>query len=147
MKTLTIWNPLKEMDEIHSRLSDAFFRAPDNQNGHNGDSTWTPVADAIEDEKEYHVVLELPGLNKNDIEVRADGEWLHVSGERKRPEESEHRTVNRMERAYGRFARRFSMPKDAAPGNITAEFRDGLLQVTLAKKEEAHPKLIDIKVS
>lgn len=145
MKTLTIWNPLKEMDTIHNRLSDAFFRTPVS-NGDNGDAIWSPVADVLEDEKEYHIVLELPGLNKDDIEVKLDGEWLHITGERKSPEESENRTYNRIERVYGRFARRFAMPKDANAAQITAEFRDGLLQVTLAKKEEAQPKLIDVKI-
>jgi len=145
MKTLSIWNPLREMDEIHNRLSDAFFRSPVG-NGHSYESVWTPVADVIEEEKEYHIVLELPGLSKKDIEVKLDGDWLHISGERRPLEETETRRYNRVERAYGRFVRRFSMPEDADPSKITAEFRDGLLQVTLAKRKEAQPKLIDIKV-
>ena len=105
-----------------------------------------PAVDVIEDEKQYVIVAELPGLTKQDIEVKVDGDTLHVSGERKAPEVVEGRAYLRSERVYGRFTRSFRLPEDADPAGVAAEFRDGLLELRLAKREEAQPKVIDVKV-
>lgn len=145
MKTLTIWNPLQEMDAIHNRLSDAFYRTPFSNN-HNGDATWMPAADIVEDEKTYRVTLELPGVAKENIEVKVEDDYLHLSGERKEAEKTEGTTLHRVERAHGKFARRFRLPKDADPANVKADYRDGVLTITLSKKEEALPKQIEVKV-
>ena len=145
MKLLTTWNPVQDLDVMQNRLSDAFFRSTV-ANGYNADSPWEPVADTIEDEKEYHVALELPGLKREDIDVKVDGEWLLVSGERKLPADDSKRKYRRIERFYGNFSRRFRIPENADRSKVSAEFRDGLLQVSIAKKEEAQPKLIEIKI-
>jgi len=141
MKTLTMWNPLKEMDTLHNRLSDAFYRAPLS----GSDSPWRPSADILEDEKEYRLVLELPGLTREDLELKVEDEWIRVSGERKAPETSDKVTIHRSECRYGKFARRFGMPKDADLSKVEADFRNGLLTITVAKREEAQPRLIEIK--
>ena len=144
MNAMTVWNPFKEMDELHDRLSNAFLGSTARRNG--AGEAWAPVVDVIEDEKEYHIVAELPGLTKKEIEVKVEGEWLHLSGERKPPEAKEGRTHHRRERLYGRFTRSFRLPEDADPAGVTAEFREGLLQVSLTKRAEALPKVIDVKI-
>lgn len=145
MNAITVWNPFKEMDELHNRLSNAFLGSgAARANGHG--AAWTPAVDVIEDEKDYHIVVELPGLTKKDIEVKVDGDWLHITGERKAPETKEGRNQLRRERAYGPFTRSFRLPDDANPAGVSAEFREGLLQVSLSKREEALPKVIDVKI-
>jgi len=145
MKLLTTWNPIQDLDVMQNRLSEAFFRTPVT-NGYSEDSPWEPVVDAIENDKEYHLALELPGIKREDIDVQMNGDWLQISGERKYPEEDTKRKFRRVERFYGHFSRRFKIPEDADRIKISAEYRDGLLQVSIAKTAEAQPKLIDIKV-
>lgn len=145
MNATTVWNPFKEMDELHSRLSNAILGTTSRRDNE-GKAGWAPAVDVIEDEKQYVIVAELPGLTRQDIEVKVDGDTLHVSGERKAPEVVEGRAYLRSERVYGRFTRSFRLPEDADPAGVAAEFRDGLLELRLAKREEAQPKVIDVKV-
>jgi len=145
MKLLSTCHPFHDLELIQNRLSDAFFRSSES-NSESKDPLWEPIADTIEDEKAYHVALELPGLKREDIDVSVDGDWLQISGERKFPEKDSERKFRRVERFYGKFSRRFQIPKDADRSDVAAEFRDGLLQISISKKEEAQPRLIDIQV-
>jgi len=130
-------NPFTEMQALHHRLTRP---RPVSQ------PAWTPPVDLIEDRTGWHVLMELPGLGKQDIQVRVEGDLLHVSGERPAPERTESRVFLRSERRHGCFGRRFRLPQDADPGSVTAEFQDGLLQINLLRREETLPRTIDIRV-
>ncbi len=146
MKTLTVWKPFEEIEQLHNRLSDSIFRTPAAGRSNGDTSHWIPVADVMEDEREYGVVLELPGVKKSDVDVRVEDGWLKISGERSKADEKDGRVFNRLERATGPFHREFRIPKDADAASVAAKYRDGLLMIAIAKREEAKPRRIDVKV-
>ena len=150
MNTLTRWNPFKEMDELQKRLNHIFSgESARIQNGKEGITAaqWVPLVDITEDEKEYTIKAELPEVQKNDVKVTVENGVLTVSGERKFEKEEKTRKYHRVERAYGSFARSFSVPEDADDTKVTAEFKDGLLTVRLGKHEKAQPRSVDVKVA
>jgi HSP20 family protein len=110
-------------------------------------SEWAPLVDITEDDKEYLIKAELPEVTKNDLKVTVENGVLQLSGSRKFEKEEKGRRYHRVERAYGSFSRSFTLPDDADPAKVHAEFKDGVLQVHVAKSEGAKPKLIDVKIS
>jgi HSP20 family protein len=108
-------------------------------------SEWTPPVDIVEDEKEYLIKTELPEV-KEDVKVTVENGTLTITGERKFDKEEKGKKYHRVERGYGSFMRSFTLPEGAAGDKITAEFKDGVLKVHLAKSAEAKPKSINVKV-
>ncbi|HVY68777.1 MAG TPA: Hsp20/alpha crystallin family protein [Verrucomicrobiae bacterium] len=150
MSTLTRWNPFQEMEALHSRLSSLLGTAP----VRNGDSrealavaNWAPLVDITEDDKEYHIKAELPEVNKDAVKVTVENGVLTITGDRKFVREEKGKKYHRVERTYGTFARSFSIPDDADENQVTADFKDGVLNVKLAKSEKAKPKSIEVKLS
>lgn len=148
------WNPFKEMEELSNRLTSLISRnfggmsvRGDHDEETLTQSEWAPLVDITEDEKEYVIKAELPEVTKDDLRVTVENGVLNLSGSRKFEKEEKGRRYHRVERAYGSFMRSFSLPDDADPAKIRAEFKDGVLNVHVAKSENARPKLIDIKVS
>jgi HSP20 family protein len=107
---------------------------------------WSPLVDITEDEKEYLIKAELPGLKKEDVRLTVENDVLTVSGERKFEKEDNGKKYHRIERAYGSFVRSFSLSEDADGRNVTADFNDGVLQVHLAKSVKAKPKAVEIQI-
>ena len=85
-------------------------------------------------------------MKKEDVKVTAYEGTLTIMGERKFEKEEKGKKYHRVERAYGSFVRNFSLPDDASPAKVTAEFKDGVLTVHLSKTEKARPKQIEVKV-
>jgi HSP20 family protein len=108
---------------------------------------WTPFVDISEDDKEYLIKAELPEVKKEDVKVTAEEGTLTIRGERKFEKEEKNKRYHRVERAYGSFGRSFSLPDDASPAKVSAEFRDGVLTVHLAKNEKAKPQYVEVKVA
>ncbi len=108
---------------------------------------WTPAVDIYEDNDKYVVKAELPGLKKEDINVSLDGNTLTISGERKQEEQKQEGESYRAERFFGRFQRSITLPVAVQADKIEAAYKDGVLNVTLPKAEEAKPKQIQIKTS
>jgi HSP20 family protein len=108
---------------------------------------WNPPVDIIEDKDGLVLKAELPGMDKKDIEVRVENNVLTLQGERKRESETKEDGYYRCERAYGTFSRSFSLPTSVDTSKIGAEYKDGVLSVSLPKAEEAKPKQIDVKVA
>jgi HSP20 family protein len=109
-------------------------------------TTWTPLCDIYETEKEIVVKLEISGIKKEDVKVSLENNLLTIHGERKFEEEVKKETFHRVERNYGEFLRNFTLPATVDTTKILAEFKDGLLTVMLPKREEAKPKMIEVKV-
>jgi HSP20 family protein len=152
MKTLTTWNPLREMEEFQNRFNTLFggfptfpFRFPKN-----GERLklpdWSPLVDIIEDDHEYLFKADLPEMRKEDVNVRFENGILYISGERKTEKEATKRKFHRVERFFGTFERTFTVPEDADATKIMAEFHDGVLQVHLPKRPMPKPKAIEVKV-
>ena len=106
---------------------------------------WSPAVDIYEDKDKYLVKAELPGLKKEDIEVSLDGNTLILSGERKRDEEKKEGEVYRSECYFGRFQRNLTLAQPVQEDKIQAQYKDGVLTVTLPKSEEGKPKHIPVK--
>ena len=109
-------------------------------------SEWTPLVDIAEDDKEYLIKAELPEVKKEDVKVTVEGGVLTITGERKFEKEEKGKKYHRLERAYGSFMRSFALPEGAAGDKISADFKDGVLKVHLAKSPEAKPKSVNVKV-
>jgi len=105
---------------------------------------WAPALDVHEDKDSFSIRVELPGMRCEDIEVSLQDGALVISGERKEEKVTEGTEVHRQERFYGRFSRALTLPSAVAGDKVKAQYKDGILTVTLPKAEEAKPKAITI---
>ena len=110
-------------------------------------SVWNPAIDLYEDKDNVFVKAELPGLKKEDIDVSLHDGALSITGERKTEEKVEGTETYRTERFVGRFHRTVTLPSEVKAAEVKAEYKDGILTITLPKAEEAKPKQIEVKVS
>jgi HSP20 family protein len=150
IRELSEWNPFRELDEVHNRLSRWMGSSLSRRANGREDITvaeWAPLVDITEDSKEYLIKAELPEVKKSDVKVRVEDGVLYLSGERTFEKEEKRRRYHRVERAYGSFTRSFSLPEDADPKEVHAEFKDGVLNVHVAKDKNARPKAIEVKVA
>ena len=147
---LVKWDPFKELEDVSNRLNRIFGRAPvRTESGREmlAVADWMPSVDISETDTEYLVKGEIPGVKKEDVKVTIQDGMLTIQGERKQEKEEKGKKFHRVECCYGSFVRSFRMPDDADENSVKAEFKDGMLNVTLAKSEKAKPKQIDISVS
>jgi HSP20 family protein len=152
MNKLIKWNPLREVEEAQNRLNTLFggfptfpIRFPKN-GGSFKLADWSPLVDITEDDHEYLFKADLPEMKKDDVKVTIENGILYISGERRTEKEEKKRKFHRLERLFGTFERTFSVPEDADPAKIAAEFHDGVLQVHLPKRPMPKPKTIEVKV-
>ena len=110
-------------------------------------SGWTPALDVFEDKDNIFVKAELPGMKKEEIELSLHDGSLSISGERKSENKYEDAEVYRAERFVGKFQRTVALPSPVAADKVKAQYKEGILTVTLPKTEEAKPKHIDVSVS
>jgi HSP20 family protein len=149
MKTLQMWNPFRELDDVQNRLGNFFggtFPRFGNGNGGLKLADWSPEVDITEDDKEYLVKADLPEMKRDEINVKVENGALLMSGERKAEKEEKNKKFHRIERSYGNFMRSFTLPEDADGAKVSAEFKNGVLQVHLPKNPVAKPKTIEVKV-
>ena len=141
MNTLSIWNPIHEMDELfHNRLASVL-------GGEGVQSVaWSPVVDIEETELNYLIRAELPGLSKKNVKVVVEDGVLTLSGERDLERKMEGKTFHHIERSHGTFTRSFTLPENAEAESVSANYKDGLLEIRVAKSEEALPKSIEVRV-
>ena len=144
------WDPFKELEDVSNRLNRIFRRAPVRAEPGNemlAMADWAPSVDISETGTAYLVKAEIPGVNKDDVKVTIQDGMLTIQGERKMEKEEKDKKFHRIERTYGSFVRSFRVPGDADENSVKAEFKDGMLNVTLAKSEKAKPKQINVSVS
>jgi HSP20 family protein len=147
---MTRWNPFKDLEEMEKRLSTYVGRpALRTEAGKEAMTVaeWSPPVDITEDDKEYVIKAELPEMKKEDIKLSVEDNVMSISGERKYEKEEKGKKYHRIERTYGRFMRRFTLPDTADGSTVSAEYKDGVLNVRLSKSENAKPKSIEVKVS
>ena len=142
---LTRWNPVNDLerDPIHrffNRFLDDTLSTDMNATSRN----WKPAVDIKETEDALTLLAELPGMTREDIEVSLENNVLTISGERKFEKDLEKESFHRIERAYGAFARSFTLPSNVKTDSVEASFKDGILAVRLPKLEEAKPHKIKI---
>ena len=142
----TRWDPLREMEEIMRGMQRAFGTWPGKAEESMTLAEWSPSVDIGENDKEYVVKAELPEVKKEDIKVNVEDGTLCISGERRVEKEEKDMKFHRLERAYGRFERTFSLPDQADADKITSEYKDGILTVHLPKNPSVKPATHQITV-
>jgi HSP20 family protein len=108
---------------------------------------WMPSVDIAETAEAFEIKAELPDVRKEDVKVSVEDGQLRISGERKQEKEEKGKKFHRVERSYGSFMRSFTLPENVDDSRLTAEYKDGLLNVRLPKTEKAKPKAIAVKVT
>jgi HSP20 family protein len=106
---------------------------------------FVPRANVAETEREYEITVDLPGMNAEDLRVEYRGGELWLTGERKHEKEEKGKTFHRIEKRYGRFERAIPLACSVNEAKISAQYKDGVLQVTVPKAEEARPKRIEVR--
>jgi HSP20 family protein len=140
------WEPVRELDSLQSemnRLFDGFF-GNRTANGPIG-RRWIPAMDLVENENEFVLRADLPGMTEDDVEIEIKDSVLTISGERKAEhEEKGDGGFYRVERAFGAFSRSLTLPEGVAADKIKAEFDNGVLEVRVPKPEERKPQRVQI---
>jgi HSP20 family protein len=131
-------------DEVNRLFEDNFTRE---RSGHADLATWAPPVDIYETENELVVKAELADFQDKDIDVRITNNTLTIRGERKFEKDVKEENYLRIERAYGSFMRSFSLPNTVSSENIRADYRNGVLTLHMAKREESKPKQIKVSVA
>ena len=107
---------------------------------------WSPAVDIYETENELVLKADVPDVDPKDIDVRVENQTLTISGERKFEQENSSKGFHRIERSYGSFVRSFAVPNSFDTDKIGADFKNGVLTVTLPKKETAKPRQVKVEV-
>jgi HSP20 family protein len=145
------WDPFRELEEMRNRFFAELGRGRPifrTEPAVRLTSTeWMPPVDIEEDDREYLLKAELPGMKKEDVKLQVEGGTLSISGERKEEKEEKDKKHHRVERSYGAFMRSFALPEVVLSEKVSAEFKDGILTVHVPKDEKAKPKAIEVKVS
>jgi HSP20 family protein len=145
MTFLTRFNPFDDLRRMEARLFEPFFRWPA-FNEEIQATAWNPPVDVLEETDRILVKVEVPGVDEKDLRVTFEDGLLTISGERQF-ERKDDRNYHRIERAYGSFTRTFTLPRSVEAGKIQANYRNGVLEIEIPKREEAKPKQIQINVN
>ena len=108
---------------------------------------WVPVVDIFEKGDDLVICAELPGLEQDDVDISIENNTLVLRGERKRKTEFEEKDAHRLERTFGVFTRSFTLPKTVDSDRISASYKNGVLELTLPKVEQAKLRKIEIKAA
>ncbi|MCF6157706.1 MAG: Hsp20/alpha crystallin family protein [wastewater metagenome] len=145
-RELTKWSRLPAITSLHDELSrvfDRFFRGWEEPTAEI--TGWMPPIDLAETADRVMVKAEIPGVNPNDINISIRNNTLLLTGEKKEEREEKGRNFYRMERRYGNFSRSIDLPSSVDPDRITAECKNGVLEIMMEKKEAMRPKQITVK--
>jgi HSP20 family protein len=145
---LVRWDPARELDLLQgdmNRLFDTFFQgrgvgaaAP------NGSRRWIPPMDLVEADDEFVLRADLPGLDRDDLQIEVKDNVLTISGERRAEHEDRKEGYHRVERSFGRFSRSLDLPDGIDAGAVAANFERGVLEVRIPKPEERQPTKVQI---
>jgi HSP20 family protein len=111
------------------------------------DASWTPAVDIHEESTQFTVRADLPGVKPTDIEITAEKGVLAIKGARNFEQKSDDGHYSRIERVTGRFARTFSLPENVQTDAIKAQFRDGVLELTIPKVAKPEPRRIEVQAA
>ena len=153
--TLVKFNPARDLLNVEREFN-RMFNSLGSRFGitHKGDideeydnAVWMPLTDISEDNDNFYLKADLPGIKKEDVKISYTVGTISISGERSQEKETKEKKFHRIERSYGKYYRSFNVPTEIKEDKIKAEFKDGQLTITIPKADEVKPKEIDIKVS
>jgi HSP20 family protein len=144
------WNPLQDLITLQDRMNRLFEDATERRSRNESTGSdeieradWIPAADIFETDTGYNIAIDLPGVNRDAVEIDLDENRLVVKGTRTVEESMKHRT----ERPFGRFLRAFTVPGSVDQAQIGAEYKDGVLQLRLPKRKEPKSQKVEIKIT
>ena len=140
---LTLWNT---PDRTFAALNEEMDRLASGLAGKTWSYGLAPAADVLETEAEYRVLVDLPGIDPNDIQLRVEKDTLSIQVDRKQPQPAAGETVHRSERSFGTFFRSFALPRGVDATRVEAGYEKGVLVVRLPKREEAKARTIAVTV-
>ena len=140
------YDPFRELrglqDEMNRLFMSNFSRGGENDLMR---GAWSPQVDIFENKDQIVLEAELPGMKPEDVEISIENNLLTLRGERRFEKKEESDNFHRVERSYGTFTRSFTLPPTVSSDRAEAEFENGILRLTLAKREDAKPRRIEIK--
>jgi HSP20 family protein len=148
---LVRWDPFRDLASLQDRVERLFeesfrsLRGTQREEGLEG-TAWVPAVDILEKENEIVLRADLPGLDPKEVEIQVQDGTLTLRGERKFESDVKEDNYRRVERVYGSFVRSFTLPQTVDPEKVAAEYKNGVLEVTLPKRPEAKPKQIKVAV-
>ena len=143
---LVRWQPFTGLSNLHSVFDDLFDGTVDRAPAQRNVSKWYPAVDVLESKDAYLIRAELPGMKKDDIKVEVKDGALVLSGEMKSEKPADGVEYRHVERVAAKFWRSFTLPDNVKQDGIEASYKDGILEIRVAKAEEAKPKQIQINV-
>ena len=145
---MTRWHPFVDLRSDMNRARDEMDRLFGRYTGRRFPlaASSYPLLNISEDDDRVYVEAELPGMEMNDLDILVQGNQLSIKGQRPKPS-SEDKTWHRQERGYGKFSRLVELPFDLDQTKVEAQFRNGVLTITLPKREESKPRRIEVKVN
>lgn len=138
------WNPWQEVDTMQRQINRLFEQGLVPTAG--ARSLYIPAAEIKNTEDAIHLKLEVPGMEAKDIDVQVTENAVFISGERKTENKTEEKGVTRSEFQYGKFQRRIQLPARIQNTNVTAEYKDGILNLTLPKTEQEKNKVVKVNL-
>jgi HSP20 family protein len=147
MRTLTRWEPFGGATTMQDQVNRLFHDVFERQGGESSLTAWAPAVDIYESEHELVVKADLPDIDPKDLDIRVENNILTIRGERKFEKKVNEDNYLRVERAYGSFARSFTLANTVNSDAIKAEYQNGVLTLTIPKREEAKPKQIKVNVA
>jgi HSP20 family protein len=144
------WEPFRDLLSLQERMNRLFDESYRARGGEADEwalgGSWAPAVDIYEQDGNIVMKAELPGVDPKAVDIRLENNTLTLRGERKLDKEIKQDNYHRVERSYGSFSRSFTLPTVVDQGQIKAEYKDGVLKLTLPKREEAKPRQIQINV-
>jgi len=139
------WSLLNQVQQEMNRVFESRIGEADSDNSSVVTSNWTPAVDIKEEDKRFVLYADLPGIDPKDIEITMDKGVLSIKGERSFEKGEDRSKYKRVERAYGTFYRRFSLPDTADPDGIKAAGKNGVLEISIPKHERVQPRKITVQ--
>jgi len=139
------WDPFAEMQSLFGPLMPRSLGLMSRVSGDGDTLEWSPSADISETDREYLIRAELPGVKKEDVKVNLADGMITIEGERKQEKDEKTEKFHRIERLYGSFSRRFSLPEHIKADAVRSEYKDGVLSVHIPKTEKEKPKQIPVQ--
>ncbi|BAI81379.1 heat shock protein Hsp20 [Deferribacter desulfuricans SSM1] len=136
------WDPLKDLISIQERINRMFDDTLATRKN-SPQTDWIPPVDVLETEKDVVLIVEVPGMKEEDIDIQISDNILTIKGERKLPENAAE-NYYRLERPYGKFVRSFQLPENVDVNKVKASLKDGILKISIAKSEKEKPKVINV---
>jgi HSP20 family protein len=146
MKLVKFSSPVSDLLNLQDRFSRTFDGFLNGYDDEIFGQSWLPATDISETDDQFEIKAELSGLKKEDVKITLVDNVLSIKGEKKQEKEEKKKDFHRVECSYGRFERQFALDGRVENEKITADFKDGVLCVTIPKSPEVKPKEIEVKV-